>query len=334
MADQTLQLNTQDPAISAIIAKYNPGSDEIKGMQNYNAYQTALRDYLTSKGLPPPPPGMVFDYTGKAISPDTGGIWGPLAMAAGVVLTGGALGAFSGAAAAGGAGGGAAAGATTGSVLGTAAKVGGIIKTASDIGKNLSPVLGNAAGAANRDQQINDQAQLQRAQLALTAPRQLLSNSVRASLVANGQPVTIGTQASPFAHSPSSTIPQFNGGLNPSAIDPQTRQLAQKIIADELQAQMSGSAVPQVGQGSGLGTALGGAALGSSLLGSLANLRRPGASGATQNASNVTGNYNPNDYTGINPDTGLYDPAYDPTALTLDPTPVDWTNLGTDVGGF
>jgi hypothetical protein len=124
--------------------------------------------------------------------------------------------------------------------------------------------------------------QLRLAQLGLEAPQQRLNTSVRASIAANAKPVQITTGPSPFAHAPAgSTMPHFTNSLGPQDISPDTRALAQQIIAQQLQEQMSPNhGLPDVGNGSTAGNILGGAALGSSILGSLGTLRGQGTSSA------------------------------------------------------
>jgi hypothetical protein len=87
--------------------------------------------------------------------------------------------------------------------------------------------------------------------------------------------------------------------------------------------------IPDVGEGSTLGNILGGAALGTGVLGALGTLGTVPGAGST-----VTGNYNPADYVGINPDTGLYDPNYDPSVTPIPGEALagtgmtDWSGLG------
>jgi hypothetical protein len=208
---------------------------------------------------------------------------------------------------------------------------GSILDKASTIGRTLSPILGGAAKGAQEGQQSNDLLKLRGAQLGLEAPQQRLNTSVRASIAANAKPIQITTGPSPFAHAPAgSTMPHFTNSLSPALLDPGTRQLAQSIIAQQLQEQMSPNhGLPDVGNGSTAGNILGGAALGSSILGSLGTLRGHG----TSSPINVSGNYNPSDYVGINPDTGLWDPNFDPNAGSIPEVPIDWSNVGTDTTG-
>jgi hypothetical protein len=243
------------------------------------------------------------------------GLFGPGGLLAGsggaapVAGGGAAGGAAGGGAAGGGAAGGAAGGAggaagTTGSILGTAGTVGKILSTA----KALSPVLSGAAAGANQSQQANDLAKLREAQLALEAPQQRLKNSVAASITANAKPVQITTSPSPFAHAPAgSNMIHYTNSLSPADISPETRQLAQSIIAQQLAEQMSPNhGLPDVGQGSTAGNILGGAALGAGVLGSLGTLGSNVRSGQGATISPI--DVNPGDFN----DPGLlYDPAND-----------------------
>jgi hypothetical protein len=179
-----------------------------------------------------------------------------------------------------GVGAGAGAAGTAGSILGGASKVGSILGKAENIGKTLSPILGGAAAGAQQGQQANDLLQLRGAQLGLEAPQQRLNTSVRASIAANAKPIQITSGPSPFAHAPAgSTMIHYTNSLGPQDISPNTRALAQNIIAQQLQEQMSPNhGLPTVGQGSTAGNILGGAALGSGILGGLSTLRGQGAS--------------------------------------------------------
>jgi hypothetical protein len=270
-----------------------------------------VQAYLNSKGLAIGPENTIDAKSGQMIKADVSGMdaffdYGVPALAAGTAAAG--LGAAAAGGAAGGSGGlaadfidpgiigssaggvapaaaGGAAGAggtagSTGSILGTAGKVGSILGKAENVGKALSPILGGAASGAQQNQQANDLLQLRGAQLGLEAPQQRLNTSVRASIAANAKPVQITTGPSPFAHAPAgSTMPHFTNSLSPALLDPGTRSLAQNIIAQQLQEQMSPNhGLPTVGQGSTAGNILGGAALGSSILGGLSTLRGQGAS--------------------------------------------------------
>jgi hypothetical protein len=170
----------------------------------------------------------------------------------------------------------------------------------------------------------------------LEAPQQRLNTSVRASIAANAKPVQITTGPSPFAHAPAgSTMPHFTNSLSPALLSPDTRALAQSIIAQQLQEQMSPNhGLPEVGKVGTAGKILGGAALGSSILGTLPSILKD-VRGIGNNPSgiNVTGNYNAGDYVGVNPDTGLYDPNYDPSASQIPEVPIDWSGVGSDTGG-
>jgi hypothetical protein len=224
-----------------------------------------------------------------------------------------ALGAGAAGAGAAGAGGGAAGG---GSILGTANTIGRILGPASTASKALSPVLSGAAAGANQSQQANDLLQLRLAALGLEAPQQRLSNSVRASIAANAQPVQITTGPSPFAHAPTgSNMIHFTNSLSPAVLAPGTRQLAQAIIAQQLQQQMSpNQGLPAVGQGSTAGNILGGAALGAGVLGALGTLGKKPVPGANPSGVALPGvdtsidpsQVNPVD---LSPYTGVIDPS-------------------------
>lgn len=86
------------------------------------------------------------------------------------------------------------------------------------------------------DAQSNEN--LQRAQLGLQAPSVRAKQSVMGSLMKNLQPVSIGGN-------PRINKPTITGGMSASALDPTTRQHGDALMQSALQAQLSGSDVPE-----------------------------------------------------------------------------------------
>jgi hypothetical protein len=200
-----------------------------------------------------------------------------------------------------------------------------ILGRAMTAGKALSPILGGAAANAQNQNNINDRNNLERSQILLGAPQKRLNTSVNASITANAKPVQIRSGPSPFAHAPAgSSMIHFDNSLSPALIGGDTKALANQIMHDELTAQMRpDQGIPEVGQSSLGDKVLGGAALGSSILGAGPSILSGWGSGgfdASGAGSTVTGNYNPQDYIGINPNTGLYDPNFDPNLTGMDPS--------------
>lgn len=156
-------------------------------------------------------------------------------------------------------GGGAGAG-TTSTILGTAGKV--------------APILGNAAANHAAGKRFDEQTQLNRDQVALnsynsglTAPSKRLRTSQDASILKNWTPVTSSGSGRDLT---------FSGGYNnPNLIDPRSKQLADDVIAQQLEQQLAGGGIDRGGppkiaphpKSSAWDKILGGAATGASILG-------------------------------------------------------------------
>lgn len=144
---------------------------------------------------------------------------------------------------------------------------------------DLSTVLGKAAGSAQEANRFRDTssiaaegAKLARDKFAAAAPQQRLGNSVKASMLLNAKPQTVswGGPGSGL----NGQIPTFSGGPADALgnLDPQTKELAQSILKNELVAQLKGgdSEMPYMkdfGKTSLSDKLLGGAALGTSIAG-------------------------------------------------------------------
>jgi hypothetical protein len=158
----------------------------------------------------------------------------------------------------------AAAGAGTGA--GTMSALGTIGKVA-NIGSSIADVLGGAAKSGQQQNNTEDalrlalygqtaNAQTNAKKFALGAPGTRLATALRAALSKSATPASVSFSAG--------GIPQFSGGIKSvySAVqDPQYRQLSDRVMADELQSQMTGGATggnqdvsigtpPEVGQSS------------------------------------------------------------------------------------
>ena len=183
----------------------------------------------------------------------------PLAVAGGGVAAGVAAGGAAGAAGASSAGGGigetaAVTGVTPaiGGSLGTGATAGtgigtSILSKAGPYAEKLAPILGGMAKSGaeanqNRDRILPsmEHAQLARDKYALDAPSTRMSQSVRASAIKNAAPVKVnwGGPGSGLR----GEVPNFTGGYTGAVqnLDPQSRQLADTVLAKTLQDQLAG----------------------------------------------------------------------------------------------
>lgn len=162
-----------------------------------------------------------------------------------------------------------------GGILGTGVTGGRILQGA----KNLSPILGNAAGAQQDQLNFDNQQQLSRDQLlqrayetSLTEPGTRLKTSTNASMVANRTPVS-HQWGGPGSGLRGETV-KFSGGYaNPNLISPDTKTLADDIVHQQLiEGLKHGSNIPGATRpkrpGVG-GNILGGAALATGIVGGL-----------------------------------------------------------------
>lgn len=227
-------------------------------------------------------------YTGAAIGAGlTAGAATAALGGAGAAAGAAGAGAEAGGLAAGGAAaGGAAAGGTAAAGAGAgAAGLGGTL--ASTLIKN-APAIATALGGAAKGQQAQnntetgqqltqEQIQLNRDKYALEAPNTRLATALKASIASNYTP-----QHTTFA-GPGSGLrgqaPTITGGLSASLanLDPRAKELANQILMDELTGQKQGGptgggqdkTLSPINQSSTGDKVLGGASLGSSILGSI-----------------------------------------------------------------
>lgn len=202
---------------------------------------------------------------------------------------GGEAGGLAGAEAAGEAGGltGATAGTTAGVTAGTTG--GGLTGTLANtlISKGIPAIATALGGAAKGEQQQNntetnqqlsqEQIQLNRDKYALDAPNTRLATAIKASIASNFQPqhTAWGGPGSGLK----GQTPTITGGLSGSLanLDPRTKELANQIMLDELTGQRQGGptgggqdrALPKLNQTTTADKVLGGASLGTSILGSV-----------------------------------------------------------------
>lgn len=177
------------------------------------------------------------------------------------------------------------------SLLGT---LGASAGTASAIGAGAG-ALGTILGGASQNQQneriLTNTDNLKRDQLALDRykvneglPGSRLQTSVRASQVANAQPVTFNYPGAGGTFNPQDAVNgkfmTISGGYNtPGLIGDKTKQQANAVVDQMFQKQMSGDVAPAItgpvkeGVGSKI---LGGVGLGSSILGALGTIKMPG----------------------------------------------------------
>lgn len=137
-----------------------------------------------------------------------------------------------------------------------------------------------------RAAQLLNDAILAQNNFALSAPGKELGNSVQGDIAANVQPVSIN---GPVVHT-HGQIPQITGGLSPSLLSSNTRQLGANVSRDMLLRNMHGADnlnlagnVPTITpppSANGLDSTLNGIALGGGLTGSILDFvnkfRRPG----------------------------------------------------------
>ncbi len=130
------------------------------------------------------------------------------------------------------------AGATGGGVVGGVGTAGGILGTAA----KLAPVLGGAAKSQSNAEQLANQTDLQFANANATLPGTRLAEATRASL-ANTDPykITFNGPGSGL-RGPSVTT---TGGFNPATLPPNVKTLANSVIDQELQQQLSGPLKPK-----------------------------------------------------------------------------------------
>lgn len=153
----------------------------------------------------------------------------------------------------------------------------------------LSSIFGGASKGAREDRILQDQSLLRRDQLNQdrfrtneALPGSRLSTSVQASRVKNQSPVKF-EWGGPGSGLRGETARFTGGHANPDLIDPRTRQQADDVLNQMIQAQMGRkeapqiSAMPKEGRGSRI---LGGLALGSSILGGIGALGGRGGPGA------------------------------------------------------
>lgn len=113
--------------------------------------------------------------------------------------------------------------------------------------KNAAPILGgmsksgvDANAARDRNAILKEQMRLNRDKFAVDAPDKRLSTSTRASILSNFKPTSVEWGGPGSGER--GELPKISGGLSDSIanLDPQTKQLVQQILKDELASQMRG----------------------------------------------------------------------------------------------
>ena len=150
-------------------------------------------------------------------------------------------------------------------------------KVLSGIGK-AAPILAGASGSAAKGKREDENSQLSRDALELrkyemdqAAPGKRLTDSTRASMVKNATPVT-SKWGGPGSGLRGETVKYSGGYANPDLIDPRSKQLADSMLTNSLQQQLSGAAAPDIAgpPKSSVGDKiLGGVGLGGSILGAI-----------------------------------------------------------------
>lgn len=221
--------------------------------------------------------GFPLGSTGAGVAD---GLLGPSAETA--ANAAGGAGATSGASSAAGGG---------GFLSSLAGKGGGLLKTLAGAGSGIAITAGSieaqrakAAAEAARIQQDQDRLAQSRALIGLRAPSMQAANSVRGDVLANSQDATFSGLPS-YVH-----VPTMSGGLRPSMLSDNSRQLGKNMSRDALAHQLAHDDVPDLtplpssGGGDSL---LQGLAIGGGLLSTLKGL---GGSGSS--ASPTGGGYN------------------------------------------
>lgn len=164
---------------------------------------------------------------------------------------------------------------------------------------DLSDVLGGAAkaGAENnlsRDKNTltREAIRLGRDKFAVDAPGTRMQTSLKAALQKNATPASVqwGGPGSGLR----GEIPQFNGGIKSiyaGMQDPTHKKLLDQVMADELMQQQQGgvsgkgldTAMPEINKTSLMDKILGGAAMGTSILGAI--MKNRGGGGMTNDSS-------------------------------------------------
>lgn len=127
------------------------------------------------------------------------------------------------------------------------------------VGGAASAISGGRAAGRQQEGNANfqhDQMALQGARLNLDAPRMRLGNSIQGDIAANAQDAHV---SGPITHT-HGQMPTISGGLRPSLMSGNTRQLGGQVSRDALLSQMNGPAftpTPQP-QANGLDTFLNG----------------------------------------------------------------------------
>lgn len=275
--------------------------------------------------------GLVGGYVLGNIGSGAGAVG---AGTGGAAATGGAV---SGGAVAGGAvaGGATAGGVTTGGILSALGTGTGIARSLLGSGSNSIPQTAAAieAGRASGNvtqagiQQRQDQLAQNRALLALRAPGIEAGNSVRGDILANSQDAQFSGLPS-YIH-----IPTMSGGLRPSMLSQNSRDLGGSMSRNALAHQLSGDDVPNLTplpQSNGLDTGLQVAAGAGSFLNALGGLgARPGANTNSPQPGNNFPWQGPTDQ-----GPGWQGPINQPDPNQgLNPDELDWWNQQANGGG-
>lgn len=196
-------------------------------------------------------------------------------------------------------------------------------------GGGLADTLGGAAGSAQKQNNTSDtlklalaQAGLNRDKFALEAPGARLSTGSSAALkaaLANAGPSKInwGGPGSGLRGEIPTTSGGFHDAIGNLKNNPNYMSLLDLVGKDSLEAEKRGGAsggnkdaaqpsiLDGVGESSGFDKALGAGAFGSSILGALGKIIPNPNRNLFGGESTVGGGYNPNDFQGIDPETGM-----------------------------
>lgn len=248
--------------------KVDEGAIEVDPAGNFNPRGHKLRNTLIAAGAAA---GGYFaaPYLASALGGVGGGSAGGAVGAAApeIAVSSAPMGAVSIPTAAGVMSG--AAGTATGT--GGAASAMGYLAKGAKIAKAAAPILSQAAGSRANAQVLNDQQRLNNAKFALEAPQQRMKNAAQANLMANVQPWKTNWAGPGSGMKPGGGYTGATGGYgDPNLMSPDLRALGQRILHEQIQAQLQGQdQLPDPGHSSAVDKILGYGAMGASVLGGM-----------------------------------------------------------------
>jgi hypothetical protein len=138
----------------------------------------------------------------------------------------------------------------------------------------LSPVLGGAADARAQAQDTNANQALAQSYYRLNAPGQRLRTGLRADMARSATPVRLEGWNGPGSGLRGER-PRFTGGANIGNISEQGRGLADQVLNDTIEEQLTGGNLPEPGESGFLDDLLGWGSLATGVGGAINTFRRP-----------------------------------------------------------